>query len=83
MCCICHILQLVYVRVDYLQQSLAGRSARACSTITYAHKVYAQRSLDAKVAIIKTLNVNSPLEGDDVVTVSGYGQCPTMQNKNK
>ena len=33
------ILQLMCVCAEYLQQSLAGRSTRALSTIIYAYKV--------------------------------------------
>ena len=42
------------------------RSIRTRSTITYAHKVHTQRSLNAKVAFIKALDAISPLEGYDV-----------------
>ena len=63
-----HILQLMRLHAEYLLQSLDGRSTctRVFSTSTYAHIVYAQPSLDAKVAIIKTLDAMTPLEGYDV-----------------
>ena len=61
--CVWRILQLMCVCAEYLQWSLAGRSTRA---ISCAHQVYAQRSLGAKVAVIKTLGADSPAEGVDV-----------------
>ena len=51
----------VDIRAEYLQWSLAYRSAH--SNVTYTHKVYAQCSLNTKEAVITTLGEISPLEG--------------------
>ena len=60
------ILQLMCVCVEYLQRSLAGRSTRACSAITYAYtpiKCTHNAHATPWWLCIKTLDANSPLEG--------------------
>ena len=57
---------MMCVRAGYLKWSLAGRSMQARRTVTYVYKVYTQCSLDAKVAIFKTLAAILSLEGYDV-----------------
>ena len=49
-----------------ISTAINGWQKYKCSTLTYTHYVYAQCLLDAKVAVIKTLDAILPLEGYNV-----------------